>query len=114
MTESGWLSCTDPDRMLEYVRCRVKVGAWKFRRLTAVSGVGFVPADLLCRLIGCLVGNPFRPVSLDPSILRWNNRTVILVARSIYDDRRFGDLRVLGDSLEEAGCTNPDPFTGRG
>jgi hypothetical protein len=28
------------------------------------------------------------------------------LARAVYDGRRFGDLPVLADALEEAGCTD--------
>jgi hypothetical protein len=51
-----------------------------------------------------IVGNPFRPVALDPSWLSWNDGTVPKLAQAIYDDRRFGDLPIMADALEEAGC----------
>ena len=50
---------------------------------------------------------PFRIVRVNPSWLRWNNGTVPHLARSIYEDRRFTDLPILADALEEAGCTDP-------
>src|SRR5262249_39437107 len=55
---------------------------------------------------GDIIGNPFRPVGVDRSWLTWNERTVPKIAQSIYDDRRFEDLPILADSLEEAGCTD--------
>ena len=54
----------------------------------------------------CICGNPFRPVEVDPSWLTWNEGTVRRVARSIYDDRAWDQLPVLGDALEDAGCTH--------
>jgi hypothetical protein len=48
----------------------------------------------------------FRPVTLDPGWLAWNNATIRKLARSIYDERRFTDLPILADALEEAGCTD--------
>jgi hypothetical protein len=30
------------------------------------------------------------------------------LAQVIYDERRFADLPILADALEEAGCTNTD------
>jgi pSer/pThr/pTyr-binding forkhead associated (FHA) protein len=33
---------------------------------------------------------------------------VLLLARSLSEERRFEDLPVLGDALEEAGCTDAD------
>jgi hypothetical protein len=57
-------------------------------------------------LLRDIIGNPFRPVRVDRSWLTWNERTVPKIAQSIYDDRRFEDLPILADSLEEAGCTD--------
>jgi hypothetical protein len=58
------------------------------------------------RLVRDLFGNPFRP----PPALRpaWRRKGVIELARSLYDGRQFGDLAVLGDALEEAGCDNAE------
>jgi hypothetical protein len=53
-----------------------------------------------------LFGNPFRPVAVDPAWLAWNGGTVVQLARTIYEERRFADLPVLADALEEAGCTD--------
>jgi hypothetical protein len=55
-----------------------------------------------------IVGNPFRPVSLDPAWLLWNEGTVTKLAEAVYEERRFGDLPILADALEEAGCANAD------
>jgi hypothetical protein len=59
-------------------------------------------------LLRDVLGNPFSGVQIDPSWLRWNAGTVRKIAQSIYDAYRFGDLPVLADALEEAGCDNPD------
>lgn len=53
-------------------------------------------------------GNPFCPVSFDPSWLRWNDGTVPKIAQAIYDDRRFEDMPILADALEDAGCDHED------
>jgi hypothetical protein len=57
------------------------------------------------QLLLCIFGNPFRPAALEPSC-----RTALIeqMARGIYDDRRFEDLPILADALEEAGCTSRD------
>jgi hypothetical protein len=59
-------------------------------------------------LLRDIVGNPFKPQHVEKSILRWRSRTVSDMARSIYDKRSFAALPVLGDALEDAGCTNAD------
>jgi hypothetical protein len=55
-----------------------------------------------------LFGNPFSSPSLDNAWLAWNGGTLPKLAQAIYDDRRFGDLPILADALEEAGCDNAD------
>jgi hypothetical protein len=55
-----------------------------------------------------IVGNPFHPVKSDPSWLTWNGGTVPKLARGIYEGRRFRDMPVLADALEEAGCSDRD------
>lgn len=59
-----------------------------------------------------LVGNPFRPVTIDPA---WLTPTVATLAQSVYDERIMPSgeldpdrLAVLSDALEEAGCDNAD------
>jgi hypothetical protein len=61
-----------------------------------------------CALLRDLFVYPERPVRLDPAWLHWRDGTVVRVARSIDDDGRFGDLPVLADALEEAGCADAD------
>ena len=56
-----------------------------------------------CKLLRDIFGNPFRPARLDP---RWQTAAVVALARTIYEERRFQELPVLADALEEAGCTD--------
>jgi hypothetical protein len=56
-------------------------------------------------LVRDIFGNPFRPVAFDPA---WRTSNVAAVAQVVYDERRFADLPVLADALEEAGCTDPE------
>src|SRR5262249_16188201 len=62
----------------------------------------------LVPLLRDIVGNPFRPVTVDPAWLAWHGGTVVKLAHAIYDERAFERLPVLADALEEAGCTNAD------
>jgi hypothetical protein len=59
----------------------------------------------LVALLRHIVGNPFRPVTADPS---WLTSIVVALAQAIYDERAFGRMPVLGDALEEAGCGDRD------
>jgi hypothetical protein len=56
-------------------------------------------------LIRCIFGNPFRPVTVDPS---WLTSTVVSLAQGIYAERAFDRLPILADALQDAGCDNPD------
>lgn len=49
-------------------------------------------------------GNPFRPVTIDPQWLTWNDGTIPRLAESIYQERAWDRLPILADALEEAGC----------
>src|SRR5205823_15121166 len=56
-----------------------------------------------------LFGNALRPApAVDPSWLAWNGGAIPKLAKVIYDEGRFGDLPILADALEEAGCTSAD------
>jgi hypothetical protein len=58
-------------------------------------------------LLRCVFGDPFRPApAADPSWLAWNGSTVAKLAAAVYDGRRFADLPILADALEDAGCTD--------
>jgi hypothetical protein len=59
-----------------------------------------------CALLRDIFGNPFRPVAINPSYLRWRDGTVVRIVQAIYHERRFQDLPILADTLEEAGCTD--------
>ncbi len=50
----------------------------------------------------------FRPVTIDPSVLAWNDRTVPRLAQAIYERRRWRDMPILGDALLDAGCDNDE------
>jgi hypothetical protein len=56
----------------------------------------------------CVVGNPFRPISLDPAWLSWHDGLLVSMAQRMYDSRDFSDMPVLAGALEEAGCQDQD------
>ncbi|MGF1580780.1 MAG: hypothetical protein ACFCD0_15570 [Gemmataceae bacterium] len=58
------------------------------------------------RLLRCLVGNPFRPMYVEPRCLVWNGGIIVKIAQRIDESRNYGHLPVLADALEEAGCSN--------
>lgn len=62
-------------------------------------------------LLRDVFGNPFRPAHAEPAWLTWNDGTVVRMAKAIHDERRFDELPMLGDALEDAGCTDADILT---
>jgi hypothetical protein len=58
------------------------------------------------RLLRCIFGNPFRLVKLDPTWVVWNSGTISALAQAIYEERTFDWMPLLGDALEDAGCTD--------
>lgn len=60
---------------------------------------------VLSNLVRCTFGNPFRPVTVDPSCV---TPTVLALATGIYSDRAFDHLPILADALQDAGCDNDD------
>jgi hypothetical protein len=70
-------------------------------------------ADTQAAMLRCLFGNPWRrPAGLyEPPLWHASDQHRELIrhlARAIYDERRWDDLGILADALEEAGCTDAD------
>ena len=66
-------------------------------------------------LLPDIFGNPFRPVTISPTVLIWNDGVVVRLAQAAYEQRHLPEgtldkslLAILADSLEEAGCTDAD------
>ncbi len=48
---------------------------------------------------------PFFKAQVEPAWLTWRNGLISTMARALYDERRFDEMPVLADALEDAGCT---------
>jgi hypothetical protein len=59
----------------------------------------------IAHILRDIVGNPFRPVTFDPS---WRTSTVLALAQGIYDSRDFSLMPILADALQDGGCDNVD------
>jgi hypothetical protein len=58
---------------------------------------------VLATLLRDIFGNPFRPLSADPS---WLTSTVVALASQMHESRDFSALPILADALQDAGCDN--------
>jgi hypothetical protein len=61
------------------------------------------PHSTPCELLRDLLGPATGAVVFDPA---WRTSDLQALARRAYDDRDFAVLPVLGDALEDAGCTS--------
>jgi hypothetical protein len=61
-----------------------------------------VQCAVLRDLFGLLT---FRPVEINPC---WRTPTVVALATAVYEERRWQDLPILGDALQEAGCADEE------
>jgi hypothetical protein len=59
-----------------------------------------------CAILRDLFGHLWHPVHLEPRWRRWHAGVIVQMARSIRDEGRFGDLPILADALEDAGCAD--------
>jgi hypothetical protein len=55
-------------------------------------------------LVREVLGNPFRPLKLNPGWLAANDNAVRNLATAIDEEGAFDRLPLLGDALEDAGC----------
>src|ERR1700677_1468227 len=79
------------------------LGNWKVSRLNEVEPTG-ADKPILLALLNDIFGNPYRPITLDPT---WLSHKVVSLAQGIYDDRAFDRLRLVAEALEETGCDSP-------
>jgi hypothetical protein len=61
--------------------------------------------NLVARWLIDIFGNPYRPITLNPS---WLTSTVLSLATGIYDEKAFDRMPILADALQDAGCDNAE------
>jgi hypothetical protein len=71
------------------------------------SALGIEPKSMAA-ILRDIVHAPFRPVLFRMAWTTWNDSTVEKLAHAIYADRGFDRMPILGDALEDAGCTDAD------
>ncbi len=56
-------------------------------------------------LLRDILGNPFRPVTVDPS---WLTSDVVALASQMYESHDFTPMPILADALQDAGCDDAE------
>jgi hypothetical protein len=91
ITKFGRLSARAARRAARY--------AAKDRPSAAFRQMGLQQAAMLRDIFGHI----FHPAVIERA---WRTNTVAQLATQIYEERAFDQLPILGDALEEAGCSN--------
>lgn len=105
---SAWIAANVARNVAEH-GCYNRVMADLMRVLAASTSPRSASRQRVARAIrGVFLehfGDVERPVEFDPA---WRTTAVGGLATSIYADRAFGHLPILGDALEDAGCADAD------
>jgi len=107
-------ACTDPRQVNRMACARLRwarVTPWSEFQFQQGKANTLLHAESIaqCSLLRDIFGTlPFRPTLINPSWLAWNDGTILRLAQAIYNDRRFADMPILADALEEAGCTDAE------
>lgn len=74
--------------------------------LRDIFGNPFLPVVVTCRYPDLVdeYGGRARVIDWTPEWKQWRTPTVLAVAQVIYEERRFTDMPILADALEDAGC----------
>jgi hypothetical protein len=91
----------------------VEAARYQAIRVTVARGGRQLPRGLKeselrvhAALAGCIFGNPFRPFITNPAWIPRNDGGLVKLATIIYDGRRWEELPLFADALEECGCTD--------
>jgi hypothetical protein len=106
VAQGRWPSPADGEAQFRFVNA-LKEDAEAMARVREIT-------EARPRILQDIVGNPFRPLApIDPSVLAWNDSTVLRLAEAAYEERDPATgflnntwLSVLADALEEAGVTD--------
>jgi hypothetical protein len=103
--------------------CSAHVVSAVFHAATAATSPSAAAARVAERgkqaiLLRDIVGNPSRPITIDPGWLRWSDATIVRLAQAAYVERILPAgtldntrLFILADALEEAGCSDEQILT---
>jgi hypothetical protein len=100
-----------PSSFWELLESRANYRAERDHRLAGSSTSEVAPGAGLSPIVfqPYIIRKKLRPTSEDlATIKKWDNGTIVQLARTIRENNQLGVLPVLADALEEAGCANAD------
>jgi hypothetical protein len=95
----------NPDQLAFWAVDRMPILA-AFHAVRYAMDHGMIAPEKLSALLRDLFGTVDRSRALESSWLVWNDGTVPRLAQVIYEERRFHELPILADALEDAGCAD--------
>jgi hypothetical protein len=100
----AWAVCWGPDA--DGQAMAVRALSW----VAGLSGdsLSCNEPDAQADLVREVAAHRFRPVHVDPLWRAASDGAVVRLARGIYEDQDFAQMPILGDALEEAGCTDAE------
>ena len=104
----GW-AVTQRDFVKEAIAVATDGDSWtaiecfRFTAAASTKAGADTTAELAAQadLLRCVFGDPTRPIAFDPA---WRTETVVGLAAALDDGRAFGNLPILADALQDAGC----------
>jgi hypothetical protein len=92
-----------------YYKCKPADSAFFVALIVARKADNFAAEmAMLAALYRDIIGSPYRPATIDADWLLWRDGIIPNIAQAFYDERRFAEMPILADALEEAGCTDTD------
>ena len=101
---AAWAVCWDPAEDARGMAERAS--AWAAGLLGEVHGTNLPRRERTIdfELFHEIANHLIEPAHIDPLWLAWNDGTVRQLAETIYDERSWDQMPILGDALEDAGC----------
>lgn len=108
LTRSAFESARADTTTPSYTDDVLQVGMLYAREALQRVFVGLQPMLGRPEVLGAMhdiLGDFLAPVVMPAATLAWKDNLLTRMARTVYQEKRFDDLPVLADALEDAGCT---------
>ena len=101
---AAWAVCWNPDKDPTSMADRAINWVTGLLGEGPIWGMSVRARAAYTALFDDIAGHLIEPAPFDPLWLAWNDGTVRHLAGAIYDERAWGNMPILADALEDAGC----------